>query len=145
MARSRNIGGIFTPRPYGRWASVRRTGAVLGVLALLLQCLIVAVHQPAQAAVPSPFDDPHAWCVASGGDGPALPDGGIPKVPPHAGVICPICVSLQAAGPGLLPVLVAFALPLAVAQPISSVVADATAPEPFGQSAANPRGPPVSL
>src|SRR5215472_8607203 len=106
VTKSRTIGGMFAPRPYGRWRTARRAGAMLGILALLVQCLVVAVHHPAQAAALSPFDDPHAWCIASGGEGgPSLPDQGAPGAPLHQGVVCPICVSLQAAGPGLLPVL----------------------------------------
>jgi hypothetical protein len=144
VTQSRSIAGIFTPRPYGRRGMLRRVGATLGVLALLLQCLVVAVHQPVQAAVLSPFDDPHALCIASGGDsGPAVPDQGAPHMPAHAGVLCPICVSLQAAGPGLLPVLVALVLPMSAASTALLSVADTAAPEPFGQSAANPRAPPV--
>ena len=146
MTSSRATGGIFTPRPFGRWAAVRRAGAMLGVLALLLQCLVVAVHHPAQAAALSPFDDPHAWCGATAPeDGPSLPDQGAPKTPLHQGVICPVCASLQAAGPGLLPVLVALVLPLSAAEPASSFIVDTAAPEPFGHSAARPRGPPPSV
>lgn len=119
---------------------------MLGILALLVQCLVVAVHQPAQAAPAWPFQDPAAWCGAIGGDsGPELPDQTGPKAPLHHGVFCPICTSLQAAGPGLLPVLVAFVAPLLAPQLAVSVAAATAAPERFGHSAANPRAPPVSL
>ncbi|MBV8537117.1 MAG: DUF2946 family protein [Alphaproteobacteria bacterium] len=146
MRSSCGIGGMVAPRLYDRRV-VRRAGAILGMLALLVQCLVVAVHHPAQAAALSPFDDPHAWCVAGAGEtGPSLPDQGVPNAPVHqGGLVCPICVSLQAAGPGLLPVLVALVLPLSGAQPVSAAVTDMAAPEPFGQFAAHPRGPPAPL
>jgi hypothetical protein len=116
------------------------------MLALLVQCLVVAIHHPAQAAALSPFDDPHAWCIAGATEtGPSLPDQGAPHAPLHQGVVCPICASLQAAGPGLLPVLVALIGPLAIAEPTSSVIVDTAAPEPFGHAAAHPRGPPPSV
>ena len=124
--------------------AVRRAGATLGVLALLLQCLIVAVHHPAQAAAAWPFQEPGAFCGAIDAGGPALPDDQTaPKTPLHQGVVCPICVSLQAAGPGLLPVLVALVVPVPVAAPAPLFVAATVPPEPFGFLAANPRAPPV--
>ncbi len=139
---TRTIGGFLAVRR----TRFRRAGAVLGVLAVLVQCLVIAVHHPAQAAAPSPFDDPHAWCLTSSAEGgPALPDQGAPKAPLHQGVICPICTSLQAAGPGLLPVVAALVQPLSVQRPTPVVVAGTAAPQPFGHSAANPRAPPVSL
>ena len=124
--------------------AVRRAGATLGVLALLLQCLVVAVHHPAQAEAAWPFQEPGAWCGAIGENGPALPDDQTgPKAPLHQGVVCPICVSLQAAGPGLLPVLVALVVPQSAGTPTLLTIADTATPEPFGFLAANPRAPPV--
>jgi hypothetical protein len=133
-------GGILTPRRYGRWRALRRAGAVMGVLALLLQCLVVAVHQPAQAGPLLPFQDPAAWCgTIAADDSSQLPDPGAPR---HARVVCPICTSLQAAGPGLLPVQAGLVVPLSVRLPAPPVVADTARVEPFGRLAANPRAPP---
>jgi Protein of unknown function (DUF2946) len=123
----------------------RRVGATLGVLAILFQCLVLAVHQPAQAAPLLPFQDPGAWCgaladTASG----TLPDDGIPKSAPHAPLVCPICQTLHVAATGLLPVLVALVLPVRVAEP-HEYAAHTSSPDPFGYFAANPRAPPAVL
>lgn len=122
----------------------RRAGAALGMLALLAQCLVFAFHHPAQAAVASPFHDPAAWCGTADRD--RVPPSGqdAPKVPLHHGLVCPICQSLQAAGPGLLPVLVLLIEPTSVRRAAPASVETAS-PALFGRPAANPRAPPISL
>ena len=124
----------------------RRTGAALAMFALLVQCLVLAFHHPAQAASYVPFQDPGAFCgaVPFDGGGPAAPDETGSKAPVQRGVVCPICLSLHAAGTGVLPVLVALVVPGAVREP-SPLAVRSDAPAPFGRSTANPRAPPVIL
>lgn len=78
--------GFFRPGLFVRW------GVRLGVLALLVQCLVATMHQPARAA--TPFDDPAAWCLT--GDTAPAADFGHAKAPLKAPP-CAICLTLQAA------------------------------------------------
>jgi hypothetical protein len=141
------IGGILATRRARWWTLARSSAALMGVFGLLLQCLILAVHvPPADAAqLLSPFNDPGAWCgaIADAG-GASLPDGTGPKTPLHHPVVCPICVSLQAAGPGLLPVLAMLVVPASVDVP-TPVVIHTVRPAPFQGFAGHPRAPPVRL
>lgn len=133
------------PRRSRRPRTFRRVGATLGVLAILFQCLILAVHQPAQAGPFSPFQEPGAWCGALAGNASStLPDDGAPKSAPHGALVCPICQTLHMAATGLLPVLVALVLPVRAVEP-HEYAADLSSPDPFGYLAANPRAPPAVL
>jgi hypothetical protein len=121
----------------------RRTGALLGALALLVQCLVFAFHQPALAAAPSsPFLDPAAWCGPLPGSPDGAPDHG--KAPLHAGLICPICQSLQAAGTGLVPPSITLALPAVTYLPASPPADEPTLLKPHC-AVGNPRAPPSFL
>jgi len=132
---NRSVASLFLfRRPW------RRVGAWLGIAALLIQCLVVAFHQPAQAAALSPFQDPAAWCVTSAGDvpGPA-PDH---KAPLHTSIVCPICQVLQACSAGLVPSSAPLVVPASIrlqSQPLP----EHQTPSPLGHLSANPRGPPA--
>ena len=119
---------------------LHRTGATLGVLAILFQVLVFAFHRPAQAAVLLPFNDPGAWCGAGSGGSPS--DQGDPKSHQHGVLVCPICQTLHVAATGLVPVLVALVAPASSATPLEPA-AETGSSEPFGYLAANPRAPPA--
>ena len=119
---------------------LHRTGATLGVLAILFQVLVFAFHRPAQAAVLLPFNDPGAWCGAGSGGSPS--DQGDPKSHQHGVLVCPICQTLHVAATGLVPVLAALVAPVSSATPLEAA-AETGSSEPFGHSAANPSGPPA--
>ena len=142
VTRKRDIGGVMTARPSLRL--FRRAGAALGALALAIQCLLFAFHQPAQATTFSPFQDPAAFCGTTDHGGAGLPDQGNPKAPLHGGLVCPICQSLHAAGTGLVPPIPVLVPPAAV-QVSPWPAADISGAAPFGQFAASPRAPPSIL
>lgn len=136
------MGGVFAVRAQRWWALCRRGGAVLGIVGLLTQALLLAFHHPAQAAPISLFNDPGAWCgVSADGAGGPSSDRGVPKTPLHHGGVCPICQSLQAAGPGLLPVLALLVAPGAIAVSIDRPAETGGSPR-FGGTVGNPRAPP---
>lgn len=141
------IGGILATRTRRWWTLSRRGGALTAVVGLLLQCLILAVHvPPADAAeLLSPFHDPGAFCGALADYGsPASTDQSGPNTPVHHPVVCPICLSLQAAGPGLMPVVAMLFVPVPIVLPMPPV-AHAASPDRVGWFAPNSRAPPVSL
>lgn len=144
VTQPHRIGGILTARSRRWWMLARRGGAAMGLLGLLLQCLLIAVHvPPAEAAALSPFNDPGAWCGAAD-SGQVSPDQTGPKAPLHRPLVCPICTSLQAAGPGLLPVLAMLMAPASVE--LTALPAPHTARlAPFQGFAGTPRAPPIRL
>jgi hypothetical protein len=120
---------------------VRRVGTTLGVLALLLQCLGVAFHRPAQAATGSPFQDPAAWCFSLG-SGPDTPDQNTAPASHKGVMVCPICQTLHAAGAAVLSPDFTFIPPLLSS---STVLPPATAPPLASRngSTSQPRAPPT--
>lgn len=141
MKRATTFGGLLSARPNRRL--FRRSGAALGMLALAIQCLLFAFHQPAQAAV-SPFQDPAAWCGTIDHGDTGLPDQGDSKAPLHGAMVCPICQSLHAAATGTLPPSLVLVPPAAVEVSTWPAV-DTSSPAPFGHFAARPRAPPATL
>jgi hypothetical protein len=121
---------------------VRRLGATLGVLALLVQCLVFAFHRPAQAAPLSPFQDPAAWCFSVSADGPAGPDQNTAPTPHQGAMVCPICQTLHAAGAVVLPPDFTLVAPLLSS---SVVLPPATAPPLASRDrlTSQPRAPPT--
>lgn len=112
---------------------------------ILLQCLILAVHVPPAdvAELLSPFHDPGAFCGSFADYGsPASSDQGGSTAPLHHPVVCPICLTLQAAGPGLMPVLVMAFVPVSVDLPMPPV-AHVAGPDQVGWFSPNSRAPPA--
>ena len=136
----RSHSGILTARRRGWRAAVRRVGATLGTLALLLQCLAFVGIQPAKAA-PLPFNDPAAWCGMPD-MAPVAPDDG--STPLRSGMLCPVCQTVQAAGSGLLPPTLVIVAPAVIELAPLAAALRATPLSP-DRSSASPRGPPRSL
>lgn len=140
VARRTHPTGILTARRRGWRAVVRRVGATLGTLALLLQCLAFVGIQPAKAA-PLPFNDPAAWCGMPD-MAPSAPDDG--STPLRQGMLCPVCQSVQAAGSGLLPPTLVIVLSTAI-ELVSLAAIERATPLSPDRSSASPRGPPRFL
>jgi len=114
---------------------MRRLGAFLGVLALLLQMGVPLAHDPMGLGALGPFiGAPLCHVGGGGGDQPAAPD---------KGALCPICLGLAASAcfiaPPSQPGIALAALPAAPLPPPS-----APAPPHFSRGdPAQPRGPPA--
>jgi hypothetical protein len=115
---------------------LRRAAALFGTLGLLVQALITAWHQPAVAAPKAPFG--LALCHV----GP-IGSAGKPGKGPAKGALCPICLALAAGGNAVMPEGAAPRLPAAVPARLPGEARLTPLPR-FGQSAAQPRGPPLS-
>jgi len=121
---------------------LHRGAALLGILGLLLQLALAALHHPAGAREAAPAGVPWlagAICAATGAVKPA-DDGSVPRKAPF----CPICLALSLGGVFLLPAIAALAWALAAA------LSDPPLPAPVLRAVrvefcALPRAPPVMV
>ena len=126
---------------FRRSRALAGAGALLGVLALLLQAWLPLLHPPAIAAFAEPafLADGFPLCLAGGGEHP-LPI----KSPAQKPAACPICQAFHLIASFVPP---AAAVPVAVPAPVAPAEVPTVAAiiGPASRGAAQPRAPPVAV
>jgi hypothetical protein len=138
----RHLRGFLTAYAQGCRACARWLGTASGIVALLLQCLVFTVHQPALAAAPTPFGNPAVWCGMPKTAPQNMPAKG--KTPLDRDLPCPICQTMQAADAGLAPPPILLVLP-AFREFLIPPASDRPAPAAPHTDHPSPRGPPNLL